>query len=127
MKDQIARLSVAALLATLLAACGGDVPASENTHRPFALGRRDETSSGTVDLGSESYHPAAMKAVGNVVGNVRLDGAPPADTTKITTDAKVCQTISSSAVETGGHGELSNTIVWIADAKSGKALPMDKR
>ena len=47
-----------------------------------------------------------------------------ADTTPITIDPKVCGTHVPSAVEATPDG-LADVIVWIADAKTGKALPID--
>ncbi|HEY9227068.1 MAG TPA: carboxypeptidase regulatory-like domain-containing protein [Gemmatimonadaceae bacterium] len=81
----------------------------------------------SFDLGADSYTPNKLGAVGSVGGTVTLEGAIPLATAAVTTDTTLCRTAITSAVQAGTKGALSNAVVWIADAKAGKALPIDKR
>lgn len=67
-----------------------------------------------------------MTAFGAVAGTIKLDGVPPVDSTPITIDTKICGTKRQPSVEASAKG-LSDVIVWVADVKTGKELPLEKR
>ncbi len=63
-----------------------------------------------------------------VSGTIKLDGTLKPDAYQVTKDQPVCGTIAPGAVALPGKtGGFANTLVWIADVKTGRALPMDKR
>jgi len=79
-----------------------------------------------VDLASPAYKPGPLSAVGSVSGTIKLDGVVKTDTTPITLDQKVCGTHVPSAIDATPNG-LGDVIVWVADAKTGKQLPIMRR
>ena len=98
---------------------------SQGDSDPSASPDRQDSSAGIVDVGSSSYRPGALSAVGSVAGLVRLDGRPPADTAPTASGEPTCDV---AAEPNGSNGtDLSNTVVWIADPKTGKPLPIDRR
>jgi hypothetical protein len=57
-----------------------------------------------------------------------LDGAIAPDAYQVTKDQAVCGKTAPGVVNTSGKsGGFGNTVVWIADVKTGKPLPIDKR
>lgn len=90
-----------------------------------ASNERRESAAGNVDLSGNSYRPSPLGAVGSVAGVVRLTGDIPADTVPTASGQPACD----AATEPVGNpsNDHSNTVVWIADAKTGKALPLNKR
>ena len=90
--------------------------------------KTDDSAAGSVDLGGSSYRPGPLGATGSVAGTIKLDGTPPPGPAKTTIDEPVCGTKSDSPVTVAPKtGALSNAIVWVADVKTGKPFPMDKR
>jgi hypothetical protein len=83
-------------------------------------------SAGAIDLSSPTYKPGALTKVGSLAGAIRLDGPAPADTSRITVDQGVCGTEPPSGVDTTANG-LNSVLVWIANASTGKALPIERR
>ena len=125
----VARCRAFLLVFTFLTACSGDSSAFSDEKAAKASGKRarvNDSAAGAVDLASSGYKPSPLSAVGTVSGTIRLDGAVKVDTTAITIDQKVCGTHVPSAIEATATG-LGDVIVWIADAKSGKALPVERR
>ncbi|HTE44754.1 MAG TPA: carboxypeptidase regulatory-like domain-containing protein [Gemmatimonadaceae bacterium] len=110
-----------------LVACSKE-PASEQraAARTPSVDKKGDSAAGTVDLGPTTYRPVELTAVGSVAGTVTLDGPPTADSVSITADQQACGTKAEGPVTTSGKG-LSNTIIWVADAASGKALPIERR
>ena len=107
--------------------CSGD--SSANADRPpvSSTPRTRDSSDGSVDLGGKGYTPAAMSRAGSLAGTITLEGNLIADSAQVTLDQPVCGTRVRGAVETGAQRSLSNAIVWIADVKTGKPLPIEKR
>jgi hypothetical protein len=127
--ETLVRRARAALLACLLAGgCSKDsAPASRTASaRPAAKLKTNDSAAGSVDLGGSAYKAAPMAAVGLLAGTIKLDGAAPVDSVPITVDESVCGTKAESPVTATAKG-LAGVIVWIADAKTGKALPVEKR
>jgi hypothetical protein len=78
-------------------------------------------SNGNVDLGSGPYHPAALTGAGSVVGRVVLDSGATPDS--IAAAAQGPCAAAPKTIAAAGHP----AIVWIADVRSGKRLPIEKR
>ena len=75
-----------------------------------------------------SYQAIDVKSGGSVTGTVTLRGAAPKDTVvELITDQDVCgQRRSIRFVDHRGD-KIANVIVWLADIRSGKPLPIDRR
>jgi hypothetical protein len=112
----------------LVSACSGDSSATERgkARSTTKRARINDSAAGSVDLASPAYKPSPLSAIGGVTGTIKLDGVAKVDTTPITVDQKVCGTRVPSAIDATPTG-LGDVIVWIADAKSGKALPVERR
>lgn len=130
----IARRYAAALLATavyaaMMACSKGSPPPRQQPTSTQAIttAKTDDSAAGSVDLGSNSYRPGTLSAVGSVAGTVKLDGAPPPDTTRVTVDQAICGTKTDPELTVSKGSAVSNAVVWIADVKTGKPLPVDKR
>jgi hypothetical protein len=111
-----------------IGACSADhSPGSKSaTGRAESSAKTDDSAAGTVDLGGPPYTPEAVNAPGTISGNVTLVGGPRTDTIPVTVDQPVCGTSVDGPVSANAKG-LSNAVVWIADIKTGKALPVAKR
>ncbi len=126
MKVFVARRVVAALVAlALLSACKGS-SSGRRTLRVSSNLKTDDSAAGTVDVGGPAYSVARVAKGGTVTGTVRLDGPPPIDTATVTRDQKLCGTRVSGRI-TGTSQGLADVLVWIADAKTGKGLPIERR
>ena len=89
--------------------------------------KTDDSAAGSVDLGSSSYRPSSLSVVGSVAGTVKLDGPPPPDPERVTVDQAICGTKIDPEVSESNGSAVSNAVVWIADVKTGKPFPVDKR
>jgi plastocyanin len=126
--DSFQRRASALLLACAFVACSKSSPGTAATgERPDRAGKADDSAAGSLDLGGGSYKVEPLSAVGSVSGTITLKGEPPVDSTQLEPDDPACGSPSEDAVETTAKGGLSNAVVWVADAKAGKALPNDKR
>ena len=88
--------------------------------------KADLFSPSAIDLGGGSYRPSALTAAGAVAGTIKFAGVPPADSVMITKDQQVCGPKTEGPIEATAKG-ISNALVWIADVKTGKPLPIEKR
>jgi hypothetical protein len=127
------RLFTVLFATTFVVACSGDaapVKGSNSTKRATTKGtttKIEDSAAGSVDLGKRgAYKPGPLSAVASVAGNIRLDGQAPRDTTTITSDQAICGTTPEPATVATAKG-VSNAVVWIADVKTGKDLPIEKR
>lgn len=119
------RFVVLLVTAAFAAACSERPARSEDAHRPGQ--RTEDSSAGTVDLGSLPYEPENVKASATVSGTITLDGPPRQDVDPVTRDQATCGTSAPGAVITAGSNDLSNAVVWVADIKTGKPLPIERR
>jgi plastocyanin len=95
--------------------------------RPTSSAKTDDSAAGSVDLRGPAYKPEKLAAVGSLSGTITLDGPAPSDTAPpITVDEKVCGTRAETSVEASAKG-VGNVVVWIANATTGKPIPIDKR
>jgi hypothetical protein len=111
------------IVVLLGSACSNEPPkAVASTHHLV-----NDSSAGAIELGGEVYTPGAVVNGGNVTGTITLDGAPRHDSVAVTVDSAVCGTSAPGLVSTDAKSGLANAVVWIADAKTGKALPTERR
>jgi hypothetical protein len=100
-------------------ACSGDL-ADRTAH--------GETSSGAVAFASVPYREVSLGRFGSIAGVVQLDGDTPADSLIVTTaDQEFCgpALVDSSVIRSGES--LANVVVWLADVREGKPLPVERR
>jgi hypothetical protein len=69
----------------------------------------------------------ALGGLGGVSGTVNLDGPGSVAPVKATSDQQLCGTGRLAAAAPAKAATTSNIVVWIADVKTGKPLPLDKR
>jgi hypothetical protein len=110
------------VVASSLLACGGDRNSTAQAH----TARR--TSSGSIELPSAAYRPAALGSVGTIAGTVEIDGsAPPDSIVTPTVNQDLCGTAyPDSSIMLRGSA-LANVVVWLSDVKEGKPLPIERR
>lgn len=124
---RLQRLIALVTTAAFAVACSDSSAHSDPAGKSGHAGQRTEdSSSGAVDLGSLPYEPKAVSSSASVSGTITLDGAPRNDIDTVTRDQRTCGTSVPGAVTTTGN-DLSNAVVWIADIKTGKPLPIEKR
>lgn len=129
MKDLAARRAAALVALVAFSACSDGSPLSRRSasSRISVTAKSDDSAAGTVDLGSVNYTVAPVAHGGTVSGTIRLDGAPPIDTTAaVTRDQKICGTHATGRI-TATAGGLADVLVWVSDVKAGKPLSSDKR
>jgi Polysaccharide lyase family 4, domain II len=115
-------LALAALVALPLGACS----------------RSDAKAAGTTDVRASrrtgapvivpTGYVAGVAGTGRVVGTVAADGGAPADSVvRPTVDADACG--AALTPETSPHSPtgLGNVVVWLADIRTGKPIPMEHR
>jgi Carboxypeptidase regulatory-like domain len=124
-KDFAAQRAAALIALVALAACSDG---SRNSNARISVTpKADDSAAGTVDVGGGStYSVAPVTRGGTVSGTIRLDGAPPIDTIAVTRDQKLCGTHPAGRI-VGTPDGLADVLVWIADVKTGKSMPIDKR
>jgi len=116
------RLLSYTIASTLVLACKGDPSGSAQAR----TARR--TSAGAIELRSVAYRPISLGSVGTITGTVEVDGDIPADSIVTPTlDRETCGTAypDSSIIHQGKT--LGNVVVWLADVKEGKVLPIERR
>jgi hypothetical protein len=114
-------LALAASLAAL--GCGGGGDAGEPSTREPA-----GHSSVEGDSGAASYRAIDVVRGGSIRGTVTLAGTVPADTiVRPTSDQRICgASLVSRTIERQGSG-LGGVIVWLADIRTGKRIPLERR
>lgn len=111
-----------AIAVAALAACSAD---SSGTAQARTARK---TSAGAIDLESVAYRPVELRTIGSITGTVETDGDVPADSVVLpSSDRELCGAAfpDSSIVRRGNT--LANAVVWLADVKEGKALPIERR
>lgn len=129
MISSLPRSATAALFAfSLLVGCSNDAKGSKRSQgvARAETPKAEQPSIGAIDLRAGSYRPGTLSAVGSVAGTIKFAGVPPADSVMITKDQQVCGPKTEGPIEATSKG-ISNAVVWIADVKTGKPLPIEKR
>ena len=128
MTEPLVRRVFAALLAIgAAAACSKDAARGNSTKSSAVKTiKTKDSAAGSVDLGGTTYKAMPLTATGSIAGTIQLDGGPRIDSVAVTNDQPFCGKWLGGAVIASAQG-LSNSVVWIADMKSGKALPVARR
>lgn len=118
--------AVALGLVATLAACAESDDAAAATRVP-AAGTRSRAAR-IVDVPGAPYREVAVAGGGSVRGVVELDGDAPRDTTvRPTSDIATCgASLVDRTVERSGR-RLGGVVVWLADARTGKEIPLARR
>ena len=90
------------------------------------VAKTEDSAGGTIDLGGGGYTVHPVSASGTLSGVIKLTGRDPGDTMTVAKARAACGMRGSASSKTD-TSSLANTIVWIADPKSGKPLPIEKR
>jgi hypothetical protein len=123
----LSRLITALAATTFALACSTDAaPPKRASSAKVTTTKVEDSAAGAVELGGSGYAPGNLSAIGSVVGNIKLDGLPPRDTTTITRDQSICGKAPAPETVATAKG-VSNAIVWITGVKTGKDLPLEKR
>ena len=119
------RTPVLALFITMsaLAACAAPGDARDPT-----LAGGDESAAST-EASLPPYQVVDVARSGAIVGRVTLGSPPPGDTTYTVSDSAAALCGASRRVALVRHrGEMvEDVVVWLADARSGKRLPVERR
>jgi len=129
--ERIVRHATAAGLA--FAFLGGCTKDSKRSPRAVAThaesgSRTNDSAAGSIDVGGTTYTETKLTAVGSLVGTIKsadtsADGSEPT-TTAANVPECVPKRRGRAVVKKPG---FANTIVWIADIKAGKAMPIERR
>jgi hypothetical protein len=129
--DPVVQRAIAGVLAfASMSACAKDSsrpPRAVSTHASAA--RVNDSAAGAIDLGGSTYRAVKLTAVGSVIGTIRSANTSSSDASEPTTTAAATPACAAKRVgraATSRH-DFANTIVWIADVKSGKPMPVEKR
>ncbi len=92
-----------------------------------SVARVSDTGTSSIELGlGAKYAVAALSSFGSIAGTLRVpDSAALAQRAAATVPE--CAPRGRGPAPVPANKQFGNTIVWIADAKSGKPLPIDKR
>lgn len=120
---------LAATLALPLAACGRDVSASAETPGSAAGGGAPVAREiAAVAAPGAPYRVAPVADGGAVRGRVTIQGDVPADTVvQPTSDQAACGAALPDPTITATRGRLAGAVVWLAGARTGKPLPLERR
>lgn len=111
----------------VLGACSTDAAPNKRAAARANAGKKlEDSAGGSIDLGKTgAYQPGALAAVGSVTGTITLAGSAPPDTVPGGADQALCGKDAQAAPP--GATDYSNSVVWIANAATGKAPPVEKR
>lgn len=114
-------------MAPILLIVGAFACSADPSHTAQARTARG-TSAGSIELPSVAYKPVALASIGSIAGTVEIDGSAPADSIVTPTkDQELCGTAyPDSSIVLRGKA-LANVVVWLADVKEGKQLPIERR
>ena len=107
------------------AAGGADGGAIERTSEPLPPGF---VLPPVVPVGAPKYEERGAAGAGSVTGVVELGGEAPTDTAvRVTADERACGAtlVDRTVVRRGTR--LGGAIVWLADLRAGKPLPLSRR
>jgi hypothetical protein len=119
-------VSLLPALLVLLAACGAGDEEGSTANRAHA--QKAQSSPGVIAPASSPYRVVAVTNGGSITGHVLTDGALPADTNAATPkDPSVCGAAVADGSLVHRGDSLGNVVVWIRDARQGRALPTERR
>ena len=119
--------SVVSLLVGAVIACSAT---GERADAKSTATNRRESSSGAIASSPTPYHARALTQSGSISGRVLIDGDVPRDST-ITLAASEAPGVCGASVPDQSllHSgpTLGNAVVWVTDARAGRALPVERR
>ena len=118
-------LLVLLLPLTAASACEGGEDRARSANGELA---KADSEPPVIPAASEAYRAVAVENGGTIAGAVTFAGTPPADTVvRPTVDQQVCGAeVRDGGVRHGGD-RLADAVVWLADARTGKPLPLERR
>ncbi len=118
-----ARLAIAILGATL-AACGRNDQESDSRN---ASADTIAEAAFTSRPGLSPYRETELTAMGRLEGEVRLESSARDTLVVVTRNADLCGDRIPEGAIVAPQGGLMNVVVWLTDAREGKALPDSRR
>ena len=117
-----------ALLALALAGCSDQGAAAQGGNGEGWFGRRADGAAPVIALPTRRYTETVVAASGQLRGTVTFDGARPPDSTITPTSHQdVCgERLMDERVALAGD-RLAGAVVWLADARTGKRVPLARR
>jgi hypothetical protein len=85
----------------------------------------DDSAAGSIDLGGTQYHTTTLTAIGSVAGTIRIPDSTSLPSANVSAAAAECARLRGGPAVPAKN--FANTVVWIADVKTGKPFPIDKR
>src|SRR5262245_23174249 len=119
MRSRLPLVEIAVVI--IAAACGKEASSASSKPADPVATHPATASNGNVDLGSAPYRVGAVAGVGVVSGRVTMDSAAAPDSVMQTTQGACAKAVKSLAEVDRG------AVVWIADPKTGKSAPIEKR
>src|SRR5262245_380575 len=119
--------SVVSLLVGAAIACSAT---GERADAKSTATNRRESSSGSIASSSRPYRAQALAQSGSISGHVLIDGDLPRDSTITLASAEapgVCGTSVPDQSLLHSGPTLANAVVWVTDAREGRALPVERR
>ena len=115
------------IAATAIAGCSADKKADAAQPAPRKEGSVDPRPV-VVDAPSQPYRPVSVTSGARLTGTVDFSGPLPSDSIVVVPPAtQGCgQLTSVRTVERSGT-KIGDAIVWLADIRAGKALPIERR
>jgi hypothetical protein len=115
-------IAVFGIVGVCALACSGDTSSAATAHDA------QRTAAGSIELRSVPYRPVTLASTGTITGSVQIEGdIPPDSVTTPSVNQETCGSAypDSSVIHQGNR--LANVVVWLADVKEGKALPIERR
>lgn len=129
MTDRFRRFAITPLALALITACD-KIPAFpkrdaiEKSHATAT--HQVDSAKGSIDLSVGGYSVASLTSVGSVSGTLKMvDSASFGDSAALSLPECVAKRRAPAPLP--ASKQFGNTLVWIADAKTGKPMPADKR
>lgn len=110
----------------MLAACSGEPPRAPDTGTAVPPPPPPPRQFGG---GAPAYRTAEVTGGGGrIVGEIRFEGDTPRDSmVRPTSDPSVCGVAFVDTSFRSSGGRLTDAVVWLVDARTGKALPLSRR
>lgn len=127
MTNSVVRVAYVLLASASFFSCK-DVPAgkpstaAQNAPTPKA----DDSAAGSIDLGATTpYSTTTLSAVGSIAGTLQIADSTSVDDSAAANDAECAPRGRGPAPASAKT--FANTVVWVANAKAGKPMPIEKR
>lgn len=116
------------VLALTPIACSEPGAAAQGGDAPGWFGRRPDGAAAVIEPSARRYQESVVAGTGQLRGTVTFEGVRPPDSTVTPTSHQdVCgQTLMDEQVALSGD-RLAGAVVWLADARTGKRVPLARR